>query len=160
MHACSTQPTGVRTGPAQRPGGEVEAGVDVGPPPGAAVLVVQQDQPAVGTRASRRASVSSSRARRPEHLRLVGQQPVQQRCQPQRLVAQRRAQQGAALRRGVALGEDSPTTARTPSSRSDQLLRGGTVSAMPASRIFRLARTRRWATVGSEVCSSRASRRR
>ena len=41
------------------------------------------------------------------------------------------------------------TTARTPASRSGSVPGAGTSNRMPASRILRLARTSRWAMVGS-----------
>ena len=48
------------------------------------------------------------------------------------------------------------STASTPSRRSGNRSLGGTRYGIPASRIFRFARTRRWATVGSDTRKARA----
>ena len=75
--------------------------------PQRAVLVVEQDHRAIGIEPRRGARVLQQQQRRQPHdLGLALEQPQQQPRQPDRLLAQRRADLGGIAARGIALVED------------------------------------------------------
>ena len=112
--------------------------------------------PSASVRAPRRASWRGMSASRPSASGSSGMSAQRIRRQADGLGAQLPAHQLVPAGRGVALVEDRYRTARTRASRSGSAASRGTAKGMPASRILRLARTRRCGIVVSETRKARA----
>ena len=122
---------------------------DQGAVPPGPVLLGERHRPSVVVAPRRRPRVVQQHQReQPGRLGVRGQQPVQQPAQPDRLVAQLVADQPGAARGREPLIEDEVDD-RAHGAAAVAVSLPGTSKRMPASLILRLARTRRWASVGS-----------
>ena len=118
--------------------------------PAAAVLVREQHGLPAGGEPGLAAGVGEQQQReQPGHLGLAGQQRGQQPGQPDCLVAEIAPDQRAPRVARCPSVNTRYTTRSTAPRRSGRSADAGTRNAIPAWRIFRLARTSRWAIVGS-----------